>query len=68
MERENQLRWPTFKEIPITYILTIVNIVVFVLLEIIGDTTDISFMVRHGAMNPYLILKDGQCYTLYNGY
>ena len=41
------------------------NIIVFIILSIMGDTTDGSFMVNHGAMYPYLILGEGKWYLLF---
>ena len=53
------------KETPITFILVIANIITFVVLEIFGDTTDGTFMLFNGAMNPYMVLQQGQWYRLF---
>ena len=53
------------KETPITFILVFANIITFVVLEILGDTTDGLFMLSNGAMNPYMVLDYGQWYRLF---
>ncbi len=53
------------KETPITFILVAINIIVFVVLEIMGNTLNPFFMLNNGAMNPSLILKYGQWYRLF---
>jgi rhomboid protease GluP len=50
---------------PITFILVAINIIVFIVLEIMGDTDDAGFMLQNGAMNPYLILSNGEWYRLF---
>lgn len=40
------------------------NIAVFLVLEILGDTADTEFMLRHGAMFPPMIQKYGEYYRL----
>ena len=55
-----------FKETPITFILVAVNIIVFIVLEIMGDTTDGEFMLESGAMNPGRILEYGEFYRLFS--
>lgn len=50
---------------PITYIIVAINIIVFIVLEIMGDTTNGIFMVNNGAMNPDLILENGEWYRLF---
>ena len=50
---------------PVTFLLVAINIIVFVVLEIIGDTEDATFMLYNGAMNPYLILHNGEWYRLF---
>ncbi|SET13936.1 rhomboid protease GluP [Pseudobutyrivibrio sp. C4] len=52
------------KETPITYILVAINIITFVVLEIMGDTTDGLFMLLNGAMNPNKVLAEGEWYRL----
>ncbi len=54
-----------FKKSPVTVILVAINIIVFIVMEIIGDTEDGTFMLTHGAMNPYLILYDHEWYRMF---
>lgn len=42
-----------------------VNIVVFVVLEMMGSTTDTLFMVHHGAMYEPLVMEYGEYYRLF---
>lgn len=42
-----------------------VNIVVFVVMEIMGSTTDTMFMLHHGAMYVPLVLEYGEYYRLF---
>lgn len=53
------------KETPVTYILVMTNIIVFVALEILGDTQSSAFMLVNGAMNPYMVLHFHQWYRLF---
>lgn len=53
------------KESPITFILVGINLLVFVVFEIMGSTLDSEFMLAHGAMNPYYIVHYGQWYRLF---
>ena len=50
---------------PITYIIVAINIIVFIVLEIMGDTTNGIFMLYNGAMNPNYILDNGEWYRLF---
>ena len=50
---------------PITYIIVAINIIVFIVLEIMGDTTNGIFMLYNGAMNPDYILDNGEWYRLF---
>lgn len=50
---------------PITFILVAINIIVFLVLEIMGDTEDGTFMLLNGAMNPYLVLHGHEWYRLF---
>ena len=50
---------------PVTFILVAINIIVFIVLEFMGDTRSGGFMLLHGAMNPYLILSNGEWYRLF---
>ena len=49
---------------PVTYLLVAINIIVFIVLEFMGDTEDGAFMLHNGAMNPYLILFNKEWYRL----
>ncbi|MBR1572167.1 MAG: rhomboid family intramembrane serine protease [Lachnospiraceae bacterium] len=55
-----------FKRIPITISLVLINIVIFIILEIVGDTQDGLFMLQHGAMNPTEVLYNHQWYRLFS--
>lgn len=44
----------------ITILLIIVNVIVFVMMEILGDTQSVLFMLEHGAMYPTNILEMGE--------
>lgn len=45
-------------------LMVILNILVFIILEILGDTTDIGFMLHYGAMYPMAIQESGEYYRL----
>lgn len=45
--------------------LVIINIVVFIILELLGDTTNSEFMLAHGAMYPAKVLENGEYYRLF---
>lgn len=49
---------------PVNIAMVLINIIVYFVLEIMGDTTDALFMYNHGAMFPYAVLWDGQWYRL----
>lgn len=51
---------------PITFLLVAINIIVFIVLEIQGDTEDGAFMLYSGAMNPYLVLYNHEWYRLFS--
>ena len=51
---------------PITFLLVAINIIVFIVLEIMGDTEDGVFMLHNGAMNPYLVLYNHEWYRLFS--
>ncbi len=53
------------KETPITFILVAINIITFGVLEVLGNTQDGLFMLINGAMNPALILQNGEWYRLF---
>lgn len=42
-----------------------INIAVFIVMEILGSTTDTLFMVKHGAMYVPLVLEYGEYYRLF---
>lgn len=46
-------------------LMVVINIVVFVVFEIMGSTTDTMFMVHHGAMYGPLVLEYGEYYRLF---
>lgn len=47
-----------------TIILIAVNVIVFFILSLMGDTEDAVFMMRHGAMYEYLVTHDHEYYRL----
>ena len=49
----------------INWILILVNMIIFVIMEIKGNTLDTSYMLSHGALNVQLILKEGEYYRLF---
>ena len=48
-----------------TIILIAVNVIVFFILSLMGDTEDAVFMMRHGAMYEYLVTHDHEYYRLF---
>ncbi len=52
------------KETPVTYCLVAINLIVFAVLEIIGDTENGGFMLYKGALNSYMVLHFHQWYRL----
>lgn len=48
----------------VTVMLIAVNVIVFVVLEILGDTEDVEFMRDHGAQYPVCITEDGEYWRL----
>ena len=46
-------------------LMVIINIVVFVILEWMGSTTDTMFMLHHGAMYDPLVVERGEYYRLF---
>ncbi len=55
----------SFRKNKITYILFAVNVVVWIVLEIIGNTQDALFMIDFGAMQPYCALIQRQYYRFF---
>ena len=49
---------------PVNICFVLINVIVFIILDIMGDTTDGIFMFEHGAMYPYAVLLDGAWYRL----
>lgn len=49
---------------PVNTTLAVLNVIIFFILDIMGDTTDAVFMLKHGAMYPFAVLMDGQWYRL----
>lgn len=49
---------------PVNTILAALNIIVFFVLDLMGDTEDAVFMLAHGAMYPPAVLLEGQWYRL----
>ena len=46
-------------------LIVIVNIAVFIILELLGSTTDTMFMLRHGAMYEPLVTEYGEYYRIF---
>lgn len=49
---------------PVNLTMVLINIVVFLILEVLGDTTDGFFMYNHGAMYPYAVTSGHEWYRL----
>lgn len=49
----------------VTVVLAAINILVFLFLELQGDTEDGMFMLEHGAMYPDYAMNDGEWYRLF---
>lgn len=59
------IKLPGGHKLPIvTGIILFINIAVFIILEILGDTEDTQFMLNHGAMYTPYIINDGEWYRL----
>ncbi len=56
--------WEAVKRAPLTCILCAINIIIFIIYEIIGDTYDGYFMLAHGAMSPVTVVYDHEWYRL----
>lgn len=61
-------RWSySLKNLPfVTIAIALVNIVVFILCEIIGSTENIDFMVKAGALNYELVFQNGEYYRMFS--
>lgn len=49
---------------PVNTMIVIINIIIFFVLDIMGNVTDASFMFAHGAMYPPAVMQAGQWYRL----
>ncbi|MFV0465881.1 MAG: rhomboid family intramembrane serine protease [Lachnospiraceae bacterium] len=49
----------------ITFSLVAINIIVWLILEVIGDTTDATFMLKHGAMFPPAVIALHEWYRFF---
>ena len=49
-----------------TIIIVILNILAFAILEFMGDTEDVGFMVKYGAMYTPYLLERGEVYRLFS--
>lgn len=49
----------------ITILFIAANVIVFLALELLGDTESAAFMAEHGAMHPLLITQDGQYWRFF---
>lgn len=49
---------------PVNLTMVLINVVVFFVLEVLGDTTDGFFMYNHGAMYPYAVTSGHEWYRL----
>jgi rhomboid protease GluP len=55
----------TVKPGAVTILLIAVNVAVFIILEILGDTEDPEFMLLHGAMYPPSVTESGEYWRLF---
>jgi rhomboid protease GluP len=64
MEEKRQIETGKWKELiqtsGVTILLIAVNVIVFIILEILGDTEDAEFMFLHGADYPPAIVEEGE--------
>ncbi|MEI3340163.1 MAG: rhomboid family intramembrane serine protease [Eubacterium sp.] len=49
---------------PVNITLVVINIIVFFVLDVCGDTTDGIYMFEHGAMYPYAVWPEHEWYRL----
>lgn len=57
---------PAAGKLPVVSILFVaVNMLVFFILSLYGDTEDAAFMAAHGAMYPSFVLEDGEWYRMF---
>ena len=64
-EPQNQKRSFSYRQIIATLILAAANAVIFLILDIGGDTQDAQFMAYHGAMYTPFVIVYHQWYTLF---
>lgn len=50
---------------PVNITLVVINIIVFFVLDVCGNTEDGIYMFEHGAMYPYAVLLDHEWYRLF---
>ncbi len=62
MQQRQQEKNPYITPVNITFAL--INVAVYIVLEILGDPTNASFMAAHGALYPPAVILDGQWYRL----
>ncbi len=60
MQRQEEYRYIT----PVNITFAVINVVVYAVLEILGDTSDAAFMLAHGAMYPPAVLYGGEWHRL----
>lgn len=54
-----------FRELPyMTAVIVFINVTVYLVLEIMGDTEDAIFISGHGGMNPYFILNHNEWWRI----
>lgn len=61
---ESKFELSTFREAPLTYILVALNVIIFLLTDLKGDTNNYNYMVKIGGMNPALVLYSHQYWRL----
>lgn len=49
----------------VNWLLIAINIIIYVIMEIAGDTQNTQYMLAHGALNVKRILNDGEYYRLF---
>ena len=49
----------------VNYAFVVVNILVWVIMEIIGNTTSTRFLINHGALNVDLVVEDHEIYRIF---
>ncbi len=52
------------KKVFVTILLIIINVAVFIILELLGDTQSTIFMIEHGGMLPTLVYEGGEAWRL----